>query len=375
MLRDKLVINGRPDPRPENIFQQREKRYVANVASAGQSLPAAQAHSDCRNNRLAATALEQIRSVVDLAIDTYGASRVAVVLGTSTSGIEATESAIQSLAKNDQYTSGYDAIQGVFSGLSDFVSSYLGTTGPTFTISTACSSSSNAILSARRLLRLGLCDAVVTGGVDSHCDLTFRGFASLEALSASYCKPFAHDRDGINLGEAAAIFLLSREPREVALFGGSATSDAHHISAPDPTGDGAYAAMSGALLDAGLQPADISYLNLHGTGTELNDAMESSAVNRLFGSHLSCSSTKSMTGHTLGASGALELAICWLLLTQKSNWRTPPMLYQEKQDKSLASINLSGQSATSMTRPRYCVSNSFAFGGSNVSLLVGRTGA
>ena len=193
-LRDLLVVEGRPEPRPERIFRQRENRYVADVANVGGALPPALSKYDCRNNRLALSALAQIEPAVREAIEGYGPSRVAVVLGTSTSGIAATESAVSALAESGQYPDGYKAIQGVFSGLSEFVSSYLGTTGPTFTVSTACSSSSNAILSARRLLRLGVCDAVVTGGVDSHCDLTFIGFASLEALSRGYCKPFAEDR-------------------------------------------------------------------------------------------------------------------------------------------------------------------------------------
>jgi 3-oxoacyl-[acyl-carrier-protein] synthase-1 len=205
--------------------------------------------------------------------------------------------------------------------------------------------------------------------------MTLQGFAALEALSSDYCKPFSRYRDGINLGEAAAFFLLSREPGEVALLGGAASSDAHHISAPHPEGAGAYRAMSDALADAGLSTADADYLNLHGTGTVQNDAMESKAVNKLFGNQLPCSSSKSMTGHTLGASGALELSICWLLLTQAANWRLPPSLYIEQRDESLTPIRLTSISDTGARRPRYCLSNSFAFGGSNVSLLIGRTDA
>jgi 3-oxoacyl-[acyl-carrier-protein] synthase I len=374
-LRKRLVVRGEPDPAPADTFLHRSGRWVAEANNGLAPLPSSLNDFDCRNNRLAASALQQIRPSIDRAISRYGSSRVAVVMGTSTSGIAQSEQAVRTLQLESQYPQNYHAIQGVLGGLADFVSAYLGTNGPAFTISTACASSASAVLSARRLLRLGVCDAVVVGGADSLCEMTLQGFAALEALSSDYSKPFSADRDGINLGEAAAIFLLSREPAEVALLGGAASSDAHHISAPHPAGDGAYKVMSGALADAGLAPADVDYLNLHGTGTVQNDSMESLAVNKLFGDKLPCSSTKSMTGHTLGASGALELSICWLLLTQAFDWRFPPSLYGDQRDTSLAPIRLTDSSETGLRRPRHCLSNSFAFGGSNVSLLLGRTDA
>jgi len=370
-----LLVGGLPTPIPKDIFQRRGKLWVAEVKADLEKLPLALANYDCRNNRLAASALEQIRPTLEAAISCYGSSRVAVIMGTSTSGIAQSEKAVRALLHEGKYPPGYHAIQGILGGLGEFVSAYLGTTGPCYTLSTACASSASAMLSARRLLRLGLCDAVVVGGVDSLCEMTLQGFASLEALSTSYCKPFSRDRDGINLGEAAALFLLSREPGEVALLGGAASSDAHHISAPHPEGAGAFQAMYGALSDAGLEPAKIDYVNLHGTGTVQNDSMEAKAVHKLFGKQVACSSSKSMTGHTLGASGALELSVCWLLLTQASNWRLPPSLYTEERDESLSPIRLTGTSDSGTQRPRYCLSNSFAFGGSNVSLLIGREDA
>lgn len=374
-VRQALVVNGQPAPNPTEIFQKQNNRWVAQAKADLMELPTALRNFDCRNNRLAASALEQIRPEVELAISRYGRSRVAVVMGTSTTGIAQSETAVRAIMQEGQYPPGYHAIQGVLGGLGEFISAYLGTTGPCYTLSTACASSASAMLSARRLLRLGLCDAVVVGGADSLCQMTQQGFASLDALSNNFCKPFSCNRDGINLGEAAAIFLLSREPGEVVLLGGAASSDAHHISAPDPDGGGAYRAMSEALTDAELAAADIGYLNLHGTGTVQNDSMESKAVNKLFGSQLPCSSSKSMTGHTLGASGALELSICWLLLTQVSNWRFPPALYTEEWDSSLASIRPTDNLESGQQRPRYCQSNSFAFGGSNVSLILGRVDA
>ena len=371
-LRATLVTAGAAVPAPKQLFTCQGDRWVAAVQGELAPLPSALADFDCRNNRLAASALSQLQDRLDKAITRYGRARIGVVMGTSTTGIAQSEAAVRAVLNDENYPPGYHAIQGVLGGLGEFVAEWLGSTGPIYTLSTACTSSSNAMLSARRLLRLELCDLVVVGGVDSLCEMTLQGFASLEALSRSFCKPFASDREGINLGEAAAIFLLSREPGEVALLGGAASSDAHHISAPHPGGAGAFQAMSDALADAALQPEDIDYLNLHGTGTAQNDSMEAKAVYRLFGARLPCSSSKSMTGHTLGASGVLELAICWLLLTQQFNWRLPPSLYTGQRDKPLAPIQLTGTTAPPAVRPQRCLSNSFAFGGNNVALITGR---
>jgi 3-oxoacyl-[acyl-carrier-protein] synthase-1 len=371
-LRTQLVDLDQPLPCPASIFESRANRQVAAVKVPLTQLPSELDKYDCRNNRLAATALDQIQPDIAAAVERYGKSRVAVVMGTSTSGIAESEQAVRTRQKQNLYPAGYHAIQGTLGGLGAFVASYLGTSGPVSTLSTACASSASAILSARRLMNLGLCDAVVVGGVDSLCEMTIQGFAALGALAANYSKPFCYDRDGINLGEAAAVFVLSREPGEIALVGGAASSDAHNISAPDPEGAGAFLSMKNALADAGLQPAAIDYLNLHGTGTQQNDSMESLAVNRLFGDSTPCSSTKSVTGHTLGASGALELAICWVLLTQSAAWRFPPLLYTKQLDSTLSPIGLLQPVDAEYPRPRYCLSNSFAFGGSNVSLIVGR---
>jgi 3-oxoacyl-[acyl-carrier-protein] synthase-1 len=256
-------------------------------------------------------------------------------------------------------------------GLGDFVAQYLGLSGPAYTLSTACSSSANAALSARRLLLAGLADAVVFGGVDSLCEMTLQGFDSLEAQSAENNKPMSVERDGINIGEAAAIFLMSSEPTGPVLIGGCGSSDAHHISAPQPDGDGAYAAMAGALADAGLSPDQIDYINLHGTATQQNDSMESKAISRLFPKQIPCSSTKSLTGHTLGAAGALELGFCWLLLQANAHVRLPPALYRNDIDPELAPLSLADEKPVH-NLPDYCLSNSFAFGGSNVSLIIGR---
>lgn len=371
-LRSALVTRGAPLPDPSGLFLPHGERLVGLITETLPELPGALAKFDCRNNRLAAAALEQIRPSLDTALACYGSHRVAVVMGTSTSGIAASEDAVRhTLERHGEYPPDYHAMQGVLGGLGEFVAAYLGTAGPVSTVSTACSSSASAFLSARRLIDLGLCDAAIVGGVDTLCEMTLQGFGSLEALAGECSRPFTAQRDGINIGEGAAVFLMTSEPAQVKFMGGAASSDAHHISAPQPDGLGAHEAMALALEDAGLKRGDIDYLNAHGTGTKHNDSMESAAIYRLFGAATPCSSTKAMTGHTLGASGALELGLCWLLLTQLTAWRLPPSLYRGERDEELAPIRLTGRNEYSSEPPKYCMSNSFAFGGSNVSLVIG----
>jgi 3-oxoacyl-[acyl-carrier-protein] synthase-1 len=366
-----LLTRGRDVPTQENLFSPQGGRQVGRIDVDLPPLPVSFSQFDCRNNRLAIAALEQIRPATEGAVKRYGASRIGVVMGTSTSGIADTENAVRSLMLEGKYPEGYHAIRGALGGLGEFVAAYLETTGPASTVSTACSSSGNAILSARRLLNLGLCDAVVVGGVDSLCELTVQGFGSLEALALDYSKPLTATRDGINIGEGAAIFLMSREVGGVSLLGGAGSSDAYHISAPHPGGEGAFQAMRDALRNAGLQATEIDYLNLHGTGTSHNDSMECIAVNRLFGDSTPCSTTKALTGHTLGAASALELSFCWLLLRCGATWRLPPSLHLDERDPKLAPVLLAGAEDYQRHRPRICMSNSFAFGGSNVSLVIG----
>ncbi len=329
---------------------------------------------DCRNNRIAVAALEQLRPAIEGALVKHGRDRIGVVMGTSTSGIASTEQAVRFWEASGGYPPGFHALQGVLGGLGEFVAAYLQLSGPVSTISTACSSSGNAFLTARRLLALDQCDAVVVGGIDSLCELTVRGFGSLEALAAQHCRPFTKDRDGINIGEAGAVFLMSRERSQVRFCGGGASSDAYHISAPHPDGEGAFRAMQNALSDAGIEPSDIGYLNLHGTGTVQNDAMECKAVNRLLGEHTPCSSTKTFTGHTLGAAAALEMGLCWLLLTSAGDWRLPPSLHLDDLDPGLVPIAITGHNDFERGKPRMCMSNSFAFGGGNVALIIGADG-
>jgi 3-oxoacyl-[acyl-carrier-protein] synthase-1 len=326
-----------------------------------------------RNNRLLLGALAQIRPAVEAAVARYGPGRVGVVMGTSTSGIGEAEAAFVALAKNGAFPPEFDYGQMEIGLPSEFLALELGLKGVAFTLSTACSSSSKALASARRYLEAGLCDAVLVGGADMLCGFTVAGFSALEAISPELCVPFSPKRRGINIGEAAALFLMTREPGPVALLGAGETSDAYNVSAPEPEGKGAADAMQLALTDAGLDAAQIDYLNLHGTGTPHNDAMESKAVERILGLQVPCSSTKALTGHTLGTAGALEAAFCWLLLgAGNPEGALAPHIYDGLRDPGLPAIRLA-EPGQKLGRPlKYLMSNSFGFGGSNASLILAK---
>jgi 3-oxoacyl-[acyl-carrier-protein] synthase-1 len=328
---------------------------------------------NCRNNRLLLAALSQIEPTVRGMIDRFGADRVGIVLGTSTSGIRNTELALDYREDHGVLPDAYHYKQQQMGAGADFLADVLGVQGPAYTISTACSSSGKAFASARRLIRQDICDAVIVGGADSLCGLTVNGFTALESISSGLCKPFGVHRDGINIGEAASLFVLSKEPGPVVLQGIGASSDAYHFAAPDPDATDVIRAMQNALADAGKTPAEIDYLNLHGTATVLNDAMESKAVNAVFGSTVAASSSKGMTGHTLGAAAALELAFCWLLLAQGDEQGTLiPNINDDEPDPALSAVNLVKKGGVLGRRINTCQSNSFAFGGNNLSIVVGR---
>jgi 3-oxoacyl-[acyl-carrier-protein] synthase-1 len=227
--------------------------------------------------------------------------------------------------------------------------------------------------SAARLINMGLCDAVVTGGVDSLCAFTVAGFASLDSVSAAQCNPLSARRNGINIGEGAALFLMSREPACVALRGWGESSDAHHMSAPDPSGKGAATAIRKALDRAGIAPSQIDYVNLHGTATVQNDAMESRVVHELLGGEVMISSTKPFTGHALGAAGAIEAALCWLAMQDNNaDGKLPPHLWDGEVDPSLPVLHTIDAGMRLGQPVRWCLSNSFAFGGANAVLVFGR---
>jgi 3-oxoacyl-[acyl-carrier-protein] synthase I len=333
------------------------------------------ARYDCRNNALALAALSQIEAPIARALREYGPERVGVVLGTSTSGVGSAEDAIRHEVEQGGLAPSFDYAQLEFGGLASFAAELLGVRGPAYAISTACSSGARALASARSLLRLGVCDAVIAGATDTLCGLTASGFGALSAVCEGVTNPCSVNRAGLTLGEGAAVFLVESGAGGVQLYGVGESSEAHHMSAPDPTGAGAESAMRGALADAGLAPDAIAYLNLHGTGTPLNDAMECLAVERVFGTALPVSSTKPLVGHALGAAGAIEAAFCWLVLDRSEGGvlSLPPHWWDGERDPELPALHLvqKGETARVGASPRV-MSNSFGFGGNNCTLVLGR---
>jgi 3-oxoacyl-[acyl-carrier-protein] synthase-1 len=344
------------------------------VAVDAEKLPEALAIYDCRNNRLTQMGLETdgFADRVREAVARYGKSRVGVFLGTSTAGILQTELAYR---RRDPETGAlpddfhYRTTHNSFS-LAEFTRDYFGLEGMAMAISTACSSSAKVFAAAARLLALGNIDAALVGGVDSLCLTTLYGFASLQLTAPQPCRPYDADRNGISIGEGAAFALLERVPATPApgallLLGAGESSDAYHMSSPHPEGLGAKMAMEAALRSAGLQADAIDYLNLHGTATPANDAAEGKAVAALFGDRVPCSSTKGATGHTLGAAGAVEAVICALALQHDL---LPGSPHTATVDPSIPVDYLL------QARPgqiRRALSNSFGFGGSNCSLILG----
>jgi 3-oxoacyl-[acyl-carrier-protein] synthase-1 len=338
------------------------------------SVPSAQAATrDNRNNRLLLLAALEIEADIRAAVARYGHARVGVIIGTSTTGIDEATQGIDGYRRDGVWPAHYRYAHQELGAPAAFLAEWLDLAGPCYGISTACTSSARALLSARRLLRMGICDAVLCGGADTLCGLPINGFHALEAVDSARCNPFSAHRGGINVGEAAALFLMTRERGPVQLFGGGASSDAHHMSSPDPQGLGAQAAMVAALADAGMDASQIDYLNLHGTATAHNDAMESLAVSTLFPNGVPCSSTKSLTGHTLGAAGALEAAFCWLSLADTPGYRRlPPHVWDGHPDPALPALDLvaPGRQLAGGKRS-HLMSNSFAFGGNNATLILG----
>jgi 3-oxoacyl-[acyl-carrier-protein] synthase-1 len=384
------------------------------------SLPEQLARFDCRNNRLAQLALEQdgFRAAVAAAREKHGARRIAVILGTSTSGIQETEHAYR---RRDPASGAlpadfdFSATQSMNS-VAEFVRHTLDLSGPSFVISTACSSSAKVFASAARLIHTGLCDAAVVGGVDSLCAMTLYGFNSLQLVSPEPCRPCDQERKGISIGEGAGFFLLERGPRPpfdyaqgtfncaqgalpdfgklspaersnrclspglsiaeieaegrqgdipLALLGYGESSDAYHMSTPHPEGLGAALAMQQALAAANLQPGEIDYINMHGTSSRSNDSAEDQGMQRVFGNATPCSSTKGATGHTLGAAGAVEAAIACICL---ESGLIPGSCNTRILDPELGSAIQLQPVSRSL---RHVMSNSFGFGGNNCSLIFG----
>ena len=358
-----------PGMRPRSGWLQGHPQAVlAGVDGELPAIPDDFAAHRSRNNQLLLAALAQIQPRVDEAIAQYGRDRVAVVLGTSTSGLDEGDAHVN-LTLNGQESLSWQYPQQELGDPSRFLSRWLALDGPAFTLSTACSSSARAIISGRRLIEAGLADVAIVGGADTLSRMPINGFHSLESLSPTRCLPFGRDRSGITIGEGAALMLLTREPQPVALLGVGESSDAYHISAPHPQGEGAIRAITQALNDAGITPTQVGYINLHGTATPLNDQIESKVVSELFGENVPCSSTKHLTGHTLGAAGITEAALSMLILQ-----RDLPLPQQDfsdsPRDPALPRCGIIEQ-PRALERP-VILSNSFAFGGNNASILLGR---
>lgn len=321
-----------------------------------------------RNNRLVRQCLMPLVDAIEAAKEKYGIGRVGVVVGTSTSGTSQTESHLLEWIAAEGPPPHFDFRRQELGDAAEFVAAVTGVAGPCFSVSTACTSGARALASAARLLRAGLCDAVIAGGVDTLCGLTLNGFSVLDSMASERCNPFSTNRGGINIGEGGALFLVTREPAEIRLAGWGESADAHHLSAPDPEGKGARLAIERALETAGINNRDLAYLNLHGTATRLNDAMEAKVTYELFEDALPCSSTKGLTGHMLGAAGSNEAAFAIMALQQGI---LPPHIWDRERDPALAPIRLADEVGERI-QGNYTMSCSYAFGGNNAALILAR---
>ncbi len=351
-------------------------------------------YQNSRNNQLAALAFKQIAEKLAQVKSTLSKEKgrevnIAVVIGTSTSGIASGEQSMQHYLATGEHNQDYHYTMQEMGATADFIAKLAGANSSVYSISTACTSSAKALISGQRLLENGLADIVIAGGIDSLCKMTVNGFNALESISSTHTQPFQASRCGINIGEGAALFVMSELSGDVALTGYGESSDAHHISAPHPDGKGAIQAMLAALARARLSAQQISYINLHGTGTVQNDAMEAKAVAQVFNKAVPnkavpnkaapnkltpCSASKQLHGHCLGAAGAIEAGLCWLLLSDINQENHYPIMNLSGDiDTSLGEINLITQSQPASDTLRHCMSNSYAFGGNNASLILSKT--
>ena len=318
-------------------------------------------------------ALSQIQADVELVKKKYGADRVGVLAGSCDNGTFYSLPAHEQFFRTGSFPAGYSFSLQKAAAPADYIQKKLGLTGFATACATACASSASAMVKGCQLIKAGFCDAAVVGGVDIASVMVVAGFGALEAVSPGLANPFSRNRDGITLGDGAAFFVITKEDlwkTGIQLLGWGESSDASHMTAPEESGEGAAAAIRKALTSAGLQPADIDYINRHGTGTRLNDLMESRAVASNFESGMPpVSSTKPVTGHTLGAAGALELAICYSILTS-GDGRLPVHRWDGEKDETLPALNFVKKEKI-YSCIRTCMSNTFGFGGCNVSLIIG----
>jgi 3-oxoacyl-[acyl-carrier-protein] synthase-1 len=367
------LVDGRSGLRPNDLPDVALETWIGRVDGLETSpLPARLADWECRNHRLAWRGLQADGFIDDAAeaCRRHGADRVALVLGTSTSSIGETEAAYRARDADGRFPASMRRTRvHTLHSLGLFVAEALGVHGPALTVSTACSSSAKAFASAERLLRAGLCDAAIVGGVDTLCGNVLHGFHALQLVSRTPCRPFDAGRDGISLGEAAGFALLERDGDARAwLLGHGESSDAHHMSTPHPDGLGARIAIDAALARAGCTPAEVQYVNLHGTASQKNDEVEAALVNRCFPARTRASSSKGYTGHTLGAAGIVEAVIALLAIEHDF---IPGNLGGDTPDPDCGA---SFAWRNEQQRVEVAISNSFGFGGNNACLAFGRAG-
>lgn len=366
------ILTGRTGLKPNALPWCNLPTWLGEVLPVNElRLPAEFEAWDCRTHRLAWLALRcaGLQQATRRLVARYGASRIGVILGTSTAGIRSTEIAYAHWHAHGQWPADFDYRRThSLDALCRFSAGVLGLQGPMLTISTACSSSAKVFVMAQRWIDCGLIDAALVGGVDSLCLTTLQGFNALQLLSSEICRPFDAARSGISIGEAAGFVLLDREPAAINLLGGGESSDAWHMSTPHPQGLGAQAAMRQALHAARLRPADIGYLNAHGTATPANDRAEAAATSAVFGpGAVPISSTKGVTGHTLGAAGVTEAIVAIQALEQQ---RLPPSANLSQVEPGLGLDVIDAPREAGL---RHAMSNSFGFGGTNCSLVFGRS--
>jgi len=340
---------------------------VGAVRTSLPELPQELAPWSTRTARIAAILIEDLRAELDALRSRWRPERIALLLGTSTAGADETEKAYREFLEQGSLPKSYDLFRHhTYGATLHVVRALTGALGPAWMASTACTSSAKPLASAQRLIETGIADAAIVGGIDTLCAMTLRGFRSLEALSPEPARPFSVERRGLNIGEGGAFLLIERTGEPLALLEAvGESSDAYHISAPDPDGAGARLAMERALAQAGLPAASVDHVNAHGTGTRLNDVSEAASIESVLGRDVPVVSTKGYTGHLLGAAGATEAAIAIFALQE--GW-IPASLGADPVDPKVM-IRI----ATERTegRFRHVLSNSFAFGGNNVSVLLG----
>ena len=325
-------------------------------------------------NKMALHSINQLKPIIDEAKKIYGKNRIGVIVGTCENGSDETKDFILNGSVIDEKRI---LIMQSLNICCDFIQKYFDVKGISFTISTACTSSANAIISADELIKSGIIDVAIVGGADVVTDTVVYGFDSLDIVDYNKINSFSKNRKGINLGEGAAFFILAKEnfidtKDAIILKGYESNSDSHHITSPDTEAKSTSACINNALKKSNLKINDIDYINLHGTGTILNDIMESETINKVGAENIYCSSSKTAFGHTIGAAGAMELGVCYLALSSFNKEKIIPRhLYDGEYDNNLKKINLATEKISS-EKLNNCMSVSFGFGGSNTCLIIGK---